>query len=334
VMSPFWLVTTATHWLGFMALAGLIGSLALQTIVLPANPPGVARDGERLRRWRTWCLAILLVSTSGELLIRAHTMAGGGIASALGATPTVLARTKFGHLWIARFLMLGLALPISMVAVRGATLAGSVLALGVALTTSLTGHAADWGDRSWSVAIDWIHVAAATTWTGGLIGLTLVVLERERVWPDGSLAVVGRRFSRLAGWCLLAVVVSGSYSAWLQVRQLSAMWTTAYGRILGAKLLVALILAACGAINRYRVLPALVSGLAVSTAASRFRTYVGLEALLAVVVFACTAVLIEVTPARHTRHPEHEFQMDRASHAGALPRPATSDHVSAREPAP
>jgi putative copper export protein len=329
-MSPLWLATAATHWLGFLALAGLIGSLALETVVLPASPPDLARASERLRRWRASCLIGLLASTSGELVIRAHTMAGGGIVSALGATPTVLALTKFGRLWIARFVMLGLALLISGAGGRGATITRAVLALGVALTTSLTGHAADWGDLSWSVAIDWIHVVAATTWTGGLIGLTLIMFTQEGEWTDGVLGAAARRFSRLAGWCLLTVVVSGTYSTWLQVRQLSSMWTTAYGRILGAKLLVALVLASCGAINRYRVLPRLVSGATVSTAASGFRAYVGLEALLAVVVFACTAVLIDVAPARHMRHREHSLEMDRPPHAGTLPACATIGHVSAR----
>jgi putative copper export protein len=249
-------------------------------------------------------------------------MAGGGIVSVIDATPTVLLKTKFGNLWIARFLLLVLALLSTRAAALPARMTTLTLALGVALTTSLTGHAADRGDLSWSVAIDWIHVAAATTWTGGLIGLTLVSCERKRVWPDGSLVVTARRFSRLAGWCLLAVVLSGGYNTWLQVRQLSPMWTTPYGRILSAKLLVALVLVSCGAINRYRVLPRLVSGRAVSTATSRFRAYVGLEALLAVVVFACTAVLIDVPPARHMRHREHDLEMDRSPHAGGLPAPA------------
>jgi putative copper resistance protein D len=309
-MSATLLVNTATHWLGFLGLAGLIGSLALDCLVLPASLPDVARADARLRRWRALCLIVLVITTTGELVIRAQTMAGGGIVLAIGATPTVLLKTKFGNLWIARFLMLALALLLTRAEARLARMMTLALALGVALTTSLTGHAGDWGDVSWSVALDWAHVVATATWTGGLISLTFAAFERAVAWPEGILRVTARRFSRLAGWCLLAVVVSGGYSAWMQVLQISSMWTTPYGRVLTLKLLVVLALASCGAVNRYVVLPLLFGGRAASTAPSRFRTYVGIEALLAVVVFGCTALLVDITPARHARHLQHESEMN------------------------
>jgi putative copper export protein len=324
-MSPAFLVTTATHWLGFLALAGLMGSLALDCLVFPADLPDVDRVAARLRRWRTLCLIVLVITTAGELVIRSQTMAGGGIVTAIQATPTVLLKTKFGNLWMARLLMLGLALLMARAEARAARLITLILALGVALTTSLTGHAGDWGDVSWSVGLDWVHVVAATAWTGGLIGLTLAAFAGAAGWPEAILRVVAGRFSRLAGWCLLAVVVSGGYSAWTQVRQVSSMWTTPYGRVLTLKLLVVLAIASCGAVNRYVVLPLLLGNRAGSTGPSRFRTYVGIEALLAIVVFGCTAVLIDTTPARHVRHPVHdpEIEMDRSPHAEGLPSRAS-----------
>jgi copper resistance protein D len=312
-MSALWMVTTTTHWLGFAALAGLIGSLALDALVLPAGLAEVAAAAARLRRWRALCLIILFVATAAELVIRAHTMAGDGIVSALDATPAVLSKTTFGGLWIGRLLMLGLATSMIAVVKPGARMVSLALALGVALTTSLTGHAADRGDLSWSVGLDWLHVVAATAWTGGLIGLTVAVFVDATAWPDEILRLVARRFSRLAGWCLLAVVASGTFNTWVQVRQLSSMWTTTYGRVLSVKLLFVLALASLGAVNRYVILPALLgrrAGHARSTAPSRLRTYVGVEALLAAVVFACTAVLIDTTPARHGRHLKHESGLE------------------------
>jgi putative copper resistance protein D len=329
------LTTAAIHWLGFLALAGLIGSLAVDCVVLPVDVPGGVSIRARLRRWEALCLIVLVVTTAGELVIRAQTMTGGGIASSVQATPTVLLKTKFGSLWLARFVGLGFALVATIVAARAARVVTFVIALGVALTTTLTGHAGDWGDISWSAGIDWVHVVATAAWAGGLMGLAGVALTRVHAWPAEILGVVAQRFSRLAGWCLLAVVASGSYNTWVQVRHVSAMWTTPYGRVLSVKLFFALILVSWGAVNRYTVIPHLLAHrtggfvarmfrlgrlaivgpcrLARTTASSRFRAYVWCETLLAIVVFGCTAVLIDTTPARHGRHTQHDADAGRRS---------------------
>jgi hypothetical protein len=64
-----------------------------------------------------------------------------------------------------------------------------------------------------------------------------------------------------------------------------------------------------GAVNRYVILPRLGSELEpdASTLRSRLVIYVGREAVLAMLVFACTAVLVESPPARHMRHLEHHM---------------------------
>src|SRR5262249_10780515 len=121
----------------------------------------------------------------------------------------------------------------------------------------LTGHAADGGDVTLAVAVDWAHAVAASAWTGGLIALALVAGRREAPWSRESLAAVVPRFSRLAGLCLLAVAVTGSYNAWTQLGGFSRLVTTAYGRVLIAKLVVVAVLVWLGAVNRYVLLPRL-----------------------------------------------------------------------------
>ena len=46
----------------------------------------------------------------------------------------------------------------------------------IAMMRSASGHAADWGDLTFSELIDWLHLMASTLWGGGLLTLCIVVL--------------------------------------------------------------------------------------------------------------------------------------------------------------
>jgi len=320
-------LATIVRWLGLLGLAAVTGSLVLDLLVLPREAEEVAVARRRLRKLSAAAVGVLIFATAGELLMRTRAMSGGELTQVRAALPLVLTRTHFGTIWMARVASLGLLLLVSFLPSTGARATGLLLALGVALTTSLTGHAADWGDRSFTVLVDWGHAVAAGAWAGGLFGLALVILGGRTRWSSTLLGVVGRRFSRLAGYCLLVVVATGVYNVWTQVPALAALWTTTYGRVLLLKVVLASILAFLGAINRFVVLPGLGSDrarrrggrwlrlgrivvfgtatVARSSAASRLSRFVGREALVALLVFGCTAVLGESTPKRHEGHASH-----------------------------
>jgi putative copper resistance protein D len=326
-------VTVLTAWVSFLGLAVLVGGLVVDLLVLPTDAPDLHPVRARLQSWRMLALVALILATGSALVLRALTMTGGDLASATAALPAVLTRTHFGVIWTARLLALGLVLLLSF---TNSTRVGRWLVLflgaGIALTTSLSGHAADWGDLTLSAGIDWVHVLTASVWTGGLFSLALVVLQDARHRPL-ALGVLARRFSRLAACTLAVVVLSGSYNSWVQLAAVSALWVTPYGRLLGLKVLVVLGLVWWGAVNRYTVVPRLDRGHAAGVGARLFRlgrlairgpsrparsilparllTYVRWEAVLAVVIFGCTAVLIDLTPGRHALHLRHRLEDER-----------------------
>ena len=326
MLTPF-VFALLTRWLSFLALAVLLGGLLVDLLVLPGDAPGLARVRGRLRSWRLLSAVALFLAGAGEVLLRAQTMAGGDLASATAAIPAVLGRTHFGTIWIARLIALGVVVVGSLVSGRLARGLVLLSAMAVALTTSLTGHAGDWGDLTVSAGMDWLHVLSTSAWTGGLICLALVVLADIRSRPPELLGAVTRRFSRFAAWGLAAVVLTGSYNAWIQLVPLSTLWTTPYGRVLAVKLLTVLALVWWGAVNRYSVVPRLAGQRTSSVGARLFRlgrlvlrgpskavrsalpsrlgAYVRREALLAVVVFGFTAALVDLTPARHAGHAAH-----------------------------
>src|SRR5262245_64040407 len=70
-MSPQSLVTGLIHWLGLIALAAVIGGLGIDRLILPAAAE-VQASRDRLRRWITGLLCLLLLLTIADLLIRAQ----------------------------------------------------------------------------------------------------------------------------------------------------------------------------------------------------------------------------------------------------------------------
>jgi len=208
-MDPQSLVAGLLRGLGLMSLAVVIGGLVLDRLILPAAGPNLETARGRLRHLIIASLVALPLTTCADLVIRTQTMSRAPLAAAIPAIPDVVTGTHAGAILAVRVVILVLALALSLT--RGAVLRVLclLLALTVALTLALTGHADDWGDLTVSVAVDWAHAVAASAWTGGLFVLALVVLRRTPEWTTGSLVVLAPRFSRLAGVCLLVVVVTG-----------------------------------------------------------------------------------------------------------------------------
>jgi putative copper export protein/mono/diheme cytochrome c family protein len=321
-------VPLLVRWTALGAIAGLIGGLVLATVVLPHDDPDLAPARRRLRAWHWACVATLALVAAAELILRARTLAGGDLGQAMRGVPQVLSRTHFGTIWFVRVLGLAAVAALGVGArpfARGAALAA---AAAVALTTTLIGHAADWGDLTPTVLLDWVHVLAASTWIGGIVALAFVVFGRGASPAPTSVTHIGARFSRLAGWSLVTVVLTGAYNAWVQLPDVPALWNTPYGRILLGKLALVVALVILGATNRYALLPRLTGRPARSFVARSVRRWrlaffgpgrvlparlvrvVGCEAALGIAVFGLTAALGETTPARHAGHVAHVADVD------------------------
>lgn len=138
---------------------------------------------------------------------------------------------------------------------RAAMLAGALVAL-AALT--LTGHAATAAPRWLSLPLVGLHGLVAAFWLGSLWPL-LVVLRGSS--PEESFAVV-RRFSRLAVWGVVVLVVSGAGLSVLQLAGSRTVTDTVYGQVWVAKMLAVALLLAVAVYNRFWLTPALTPALA------------------------------------------------------------------------
>lgn len=75
---------------------------------------------------------------------------------------------------------------------------------------------------------------------------------------------------------------------------MSSAWTTGYGRLLLAKLVLVGMLSLLGAHNHFNVVPHITDGR--EDVVAELRRTVSVEVLLAVVIVALTALLVNTTP--------------------------------------
>ena len=171
-------------------------------------------------------------------------------------------------------------------ALVGAT-AGITMLLHIAV-----GHAAGPSPlRSLNLLIQWLHLLAVGAWIGGLVWLLAWLRGQER--PEQAQAVV--RFSRLAAPVLGLVAVTGLSRALHLAGGWKGLLDSSYGRLLDIKVLLFLGLVALGALNRFRVVPALAAGV---RRLDGLRRNVRGEVALAACILAVTAVLSQLPPGK------------------------------------
>jgi len=176
-----------------------------------------------------------------------------------------------------------------------APVCGALLLVGITFTS----HAE--GSGPIAVIADWLHLAAAAVWIGGLAAFLAVFLHAaptDRAVFAQSLVV---RVSTAAGLALAVLALTGIYSAWLHLPNLQAFLVTLYGKSLMVKLLLLAPLVALGAFNRFVMWPRLAASAtphAGSSAAARFARTVGSEVALGSAILLAAAVLTIVPPAR------------------------------------
>jgi copper transport protein len=170
-----------------------------------------------------------------------------------------------------------------------------VLAAGLSLTPSFSGHARTVGGLG--LASDIFHVISAALWTGGLAFLVLALLHAGAGrWPLATRAVP--RFSNMAVGSVVALLVAGTVSAYLELRTWSSLWDTRYGVLVLAKIILVTPLVALGAYNNRYAVPRLKAGIVSVLERRRFLRVVAAELTIMVAIVAITSVLINTKPPR------------------------------------
>lgn len=288
-------------------------------------------------------VALLVFATMRQTGIAYGDLAG----STVGAT--LLARLGLG-LGALVFAFLALAKRAPKV---GPPLAAVVLLVLAALGSARLGHASIAGLSG--MAVDALHLLAATTWIGGLAVFVWLLSEaRRRQWPADQVRVMGVRFGTAALVCVIALVGAGM-AATLAIR--GANWNDplqvfagAWGRFLAAKMALTLALVGIAAINRYGILePPAAHGLShrlqhwatrlrpdlrrLDDGAPGLRRLLQVEVALGVATLVLAALLTSISPPAQAQASTLEVPGSSAEFHGSLtldPAPAVGTTSSLR----
>jgi copper transport protein len=151
---------------------------------------------------------------------------------------------------------------------------------------------------------DVVHVVAMSAWLGGLAFLLVAVPAATRALEPADrtrlLAATLQRFSPLALIAVLALGVTGTVQALIEVRSLDALTSTAFGRAVLVKIVLLTLLIGLGAVNRQRVVPALralaAGGRTPGEAGRLLRRTLRAEVALIVVILGVTGALTGYPP--------------------------------------
>lgn len=158
------------------------------------------------------------------------------------------------------------------------------------------GHTASEGPWLITALADAIHVGATATWTAGaaLLAATLWRRRGQSDAPPGAVLVA--QFARVAMIAILAALATGLVLAVVILPGPSALWATGFGRLLVLKLALVGVVAALGAHNHYRTVPALRADPFDPVALTQLRRSVTAEAGCFVAVIGLTAALVASSP--------------------------------------
>jgi len=156
----------------------------------------------------------------------------------------------------------------------------------------LVGHAAGPSPlRSVNLLVQWLHLLAVGTWIGGLVWLLAGLRGQQR--PEQVAMAV--RFSKLAAPVLGLVAVTGLSRALHLAGGWQGLLDSNYGHFLDVKVALFFGLVLLGALNRYRIVPALSGGV---RRLDELRRNVRGEVVLAACILAVTAVLSQLPPGK------------------------------------
>jgi putative copper resistance protein D len=271
------LLLTLTRALHFASTVSAAGTLCFAALIAGPAFAGYPQAADADRFWKrvfalVWVSLVLgMISGALWLILEAQSMSGRSIAEvfARGLIGTVLTRTRFGHDWQLRGILLLPLIACLIAAMRRRSAVSAFglwggLALGAAELATLAGagHAA--AGTGWAGDLqllgDGAHLLAAGAWVGGLLPLAMLfAAARHDPRSVAALAAAGAtsRFSVLGIVAVGTLLVTGTLNGVFLVGSIPSLLGTDYGQLLMLKIALFLTMAVFAAINRQWLLPQL-----------------------------------------------------------------------------
>ena len=231
----------------FLQLAGsfaAVGSLLAMAFLLLDVGGRFSTSSEKLRSLLKISALVWFIGSIGTIVLTLATILASSIQDALD--PTVL-RSFITQITLGRYLAIQAL--VALIVFIAAFKIRSVVTTTVLMFIALVGitapvfqsHAASSGSHMLVIGSLVIHVIALSLWVGGIFAIAFLS-STDRV-------IAVPRFSQLALWSAIAVVLSGVINAWARLNFVDA-WDSAYARVVIAKSIATIALIGLGYLHR------------------------------------------------------------------------------------
>ena len=237
-------LSTIFKYLSLIGSFAVVGTLLAMGFLLLDVHGKLSTSAQKLRTVLWICALTWTIGSIGTILFTLATILDQPLSVALDAT---VLRSFITQITLGQYLLFQtiVALFVTVVSIR----LNKVLTVIFLLILTLIGlvapifqsHAASSGSHALAIGSLVIHVVGLSLWIGGVI--TVAVLDPA----DRPIAVP--RFSELALWSAIAVVISGAVNAWARL-DFKEAWSSAYAVVVLGKIVLTVVLIAFGFMHR------------------------------------------------------------------------------------
>ena len=221
-----------------------IGVLIAMAFLVLDEKGKLSESGEKLRRYLTLSASLWAFGAFGHIVFSLAQILATPLSGALD--PIVL-RSFITQITLGRYLAFQAL--ISLVVLFISFKASKILTIIFTLLISIAAlvapvfqsHSTSGGSHTLVIGSLVIHVVALSMWVGGVLAIGLLSQT------DRAIAVP--RFSQLALWAAIAVVISGAVNAWARLN-FAAAWSSTYAYIVIAKVVATIALVGLGYLHR------------------------------------------------------------------------------------
>ncbi|MBJ7506258.1 MAG: bifunctional copper resistance protein CopD/cytochrome c oxidase assembly protein [Candidatus Nanopelagicus sp.] len=227
---------------GLMQLTGVLSIGFLITLsFLDQDIKGAIKNHSLVKKTRLFISAWLLVSAL-YVIVQVSYLLDQPLAASFDLTVirSYLTQTSLGKAYLIQIIGILILLLIPLRRLLGSYI--SLLIALIAITAPVfQSHGSSSGNHGLAIGALIIHVIALSFWVGGLFGLTQLSKQQKLIALP--------RFSEIALWSAITVVISGAATAWTRLDSLQA-WQSKYGVITLVKISLAFTLVGFGALHR------------------------------------------------------------------------------------
>jgi copper transport protein len=288
------LVEKAVRWLWFVGIALMIGALGLRLVVLRGLRVPVPLE-RRIAVAAGLGAVVALEAGIAAFSLNCEDALQLSFSRYLYGDLSPMATTRFGRAFIVMTLAFALVLALVYLSWLLDRVSfqwpAFVIALVFAGGLSVSGHDGVDPGSSWlSELADWLHLAAASLWIGGLA--TMAVL----LWTGAPelRRVAFLRFSRFASVLVAVILVAGLYLGYVRLDRVSDLWTTRYGQLLLVKSALFGVALGWGALHHFVLRPRLERSKEIAQAGIRRSLLT--ESLVGVAILLVAGALVDSRP--------------------------------------